>query len=124
MQKRKQLSICPFILTVTILFAALSGHAQEKSHAQKMTDKMKTELSLTEEQYPRVLAANEQFAAQVAALKDGGGSRLSKLKKFKAMDEDLEKALKNILTEEQYTNYREQKKKNRAKARGGSQDKS
>jgi hypothetical protein len=115
--KRKHLSACKIILTTILLLAAFSVHSQEKSDlARKMTDKMKTALSLTDEQYPKVLAANEQFAAQMAALKDGGGSRLSKLKKLKAMDSERDKALKTVLTEAQYATFVEQKKENRTKA--------
>lgn len=115
--KSKHLFTCKIILSTILLLAAFSGHSQEKSDlARKMTDKMKTTLSLTDDQYPKVLAANEQFATQMAAVKDGGGSRLSKLKKLKAIDSERDKALKNVLTEAQYATFVEQKKENRAKA--------
>lgn len=123
MKTKKHLFTCKILLTMMILFTAFNGQAQEKSELpQKMTDKMKKELSLTEEQYPKVLAANEQFAAQMAALKDGGGSRFSKLKKLKAIDSERDKTLKNVLTEVQYTAFQENKKENRAKARSRSEN--
>ncbi len=112
-----------FIITA-ILFTALNIRAQEKKELpQQMTDKMKTQLSLSEEQYPKVLAANEQFISQMSAMKDGGGSRLSKLKKLKAIDSERDKALKKVLTEEQYAAFQEQKKENRAAARSQSRNK-
>jgi len=118
MKRRKHLFTCKIFLTMMILFTVFNGRAQEKSGLpQKMTDKMKKELSLTEEQYPKVLAANEQFATQMAALKDSGGGRFSKLKKLKAIDSERDNALKKVLTEEQYALFQEQKKENRAKAR-------
>jgi hypothetical protein len=121
--KRKHLFTCKIILTMIFLLAVFSGHSQEKSDlARKMTDKMKTALSLTDEQYPKVLAANEQFATQMAALKDGGGGRLSKLKKLKAMDSERDKALRTVLTEAQYATFVQQKKENRAKAKSRSRE--
>jgi hypothetical protein len=123
MKRKQHLFTCKIFLTMMILFSVFNGQAQEKSELpQKMTDKMKKELSLTEEQYPKVLAANEQFAAQMTALKEGGGSRFSKLKKLKAIDSERDKALKNVLTEVQYTAFLEQKKENRAKARSRAGD--
>ena len=98
-------------------FSTLQAQKMEKGEmAKRMTDSMTVHLSLTEDQVPKVLAINQDFTGKAAAAKSEGG-KISKLKKLKAADEDRDKALKGILTPEQFKTYKARKKENRAEAK-------
>lgn len=56
------------LFTVSVFAQQKDVDPQEK--AKKMTDKMKTELNLTDEQYKAVMLINEGFATEMAAHKE------------------------------------------------------
>lgn len=106
------------LLLSALLLAGYNTFAQTGDNAaNKMTDRMKSQLSLTEEQYPKVLAVNKDFSDGMTGIKSSGGSKFEKFKKIKSLDQARDKALKNILTKEQYTLFETQKKSNREEAK-------
>lgn len=76
-----------------------------EERAQKLSDKMKTELSLTDEQYEKVKAVNLKYAKKNDEIRNGSGGKLSKYKSIKSSQSDKKKEMKAILTEEQYKKY-------------------
>jgi Spy/CpxP family protein refolding chaperone len=105
-----------FVLTV-LLFVSISGlYAQDKSNeerAKMLTENMKKNLSLTEDQYEKAYTINLAFVSKVSQIRDSGGGRLGKARKLKSADGDRDKMLKGVLTEEQYKKFKEQKAENR-----------
>lgn len=110
-----------FVSLIIVCCAGLSAaHAQDGAKgnmAKRMTDSMTVRLNLTEDQVPKVQAINEGFAGKAAGVKSEGGGKLEKLKKMKAINGERDKALKAVLTEEQFKEYKANKKENKAEAK-------
>lgn len=109
-------SLIKIILTVTIIFSGSQLAAQDKSKTLLQTEKMATELGLSEKQ--KATLDKELKATQAA--------RKAKVEKIRALMEEMrrdafverqarEKRLKEILTPEQWTKYESQKKTRRKK---------
>lgn len=95
-------------------FSTLQAQDAEKgAMAKRMTDSMTVRLSLTDEQVPKVQAINEEFAAKAASIKAEGGDRMNKVKKIKAANSERDKALKAVLTDTQFSEYKANKKENK-----------
>lgn len=105
---------CLFV--AILLTAAISGFSQSKlTEAQKKEWKAKQEaykakLNLTEDQATKMEEINMAYLESLSELKQSGGSRLSKLKKFKSLSNERDNKVKKILTEEQYKLYKEHQK--------------
>lgn len=104
------------ILGVILIFScALSTKAQttrQLSDEQKKELKAKTEayhaeLNLTDEQQPKFDEINLQFAEELSKLKRDSGSKLSKYKKFKELNDERNRSMKEILTDDQYKIFKE-----------------
>lgn len=110
--------LASLIIMGCVAFATVQAQSTEKGEmAKRMTDSMTVNLGLTEDQVPKVLAINQEFTSQAASAKSEGGGKISKLKKLKAADERRDKALKEVLTAEQFKDYKAKKKENRAEAK-------
>jgi hypothetical protein len=106
-------------LTMVVCFSSY-GHAQAtgekmknltpEERAQKMTDWMKTNLQLTDDQTPSIHAINLKYATQNEALKGDTGARRDKYKRFKETQEAKDQELKGAMTPEQFSTYLSKKK--------------
>lgn len=86
-----------------------TAHSPE-TRAKSITDKMKTELTLSDDQYNKVYDINLKYAQKnTEALKEEG-TRLTKLKTMKADNAEKSKELKAVLTEEQFEKYKSMRK--------------
>jgi Spy/CpxP family protein refolding chaperone len=84
----------------------------QKIDAKSLTDSMKTRLSLTAEQYPKVLAINQNFIDGISKLKDTPATDSTAAgAQVKTLSENRDAELKKVLTNEQYTTYQEQKQR-------------
>jgi len=110
----KKLLASLFIMGIAAFTTLQAQDVEKGAMAKRMTDSMTVRLSLTAEQVPKVQAINEDFAAKAAAIKSEGGDRLSKGKKIKAANGERDKALKGVLTDEQFSEYKANKKENKA----------
>ena len=93
-------------VTVMLLAFTTTVSAQDRAAegAKRATDKMKTELSLTDAQYPKVEKINKDFIAKTQenrTLTD----KVAREKSVKALSEDRDAKLKTVLTEEQFKAY-------------------
>lgn len=93
-------------VTVMLLAFTTTVSAQDRAAegAKRATDKMKTELSLTDAQYPKVEKINKDFIAKTQenrTLTD----KAAREKSVKALSEDRDAKLKTVLTEEQFKAY-------------------
>jgi Spy/CpxP family protein refolding chaperone len=88
-----------------------------EARAQKWTDWMKKELTLTTEQEPEVHAINIKYADQVDDIKAEEGDRRSKFTEVRETNKAKDEELKAVLTPEQFTKYTEKKQERRQKMR-------
>ena len=102
--------IAAFMFVCAPTFA--QGKMQQKTpeeRAKMMTDKMKTELTLTDDQYQKVQAINLDFATKSKDLRKDGADKGSWAEKMKPLDEERTTALKGVLTPDQFTKYESMK---------------
>lgn len=115
------------LVVTALLFAAGRSMAQTspEERAKKLSEKMKTELSLTDEQYVKVQAINLEYAKKNDEIMKGSGGKFAKYKSLKSAQKEKKKELKPILTDEQFKKYEqmmedaENEAKERYKSRNG-----
>jgi hypothetical protein len=104
------------VLTVMLFVIMNALYAQDKSseeRAKMLTENMKKNLSLADDQYEKVYTINLVFVTKALQIRNSGGGRLGKARKLKSADGDRDKMLKGVLTEEQYKKFKAQKAENR-----------
>jgi Spy/CpxP family protein refolding chaperone len=110
-------------LLACLSFITVVAQAQEEERtpltpeerATKWTEWMKTELSVTAEQEPKVHEINLKYAQQTESVRAQGGSRRSKFKDVKSIDDAKDEELKAVLSPEQFEQYRAKKQEMRKK---------
>lgn len=115
------------VFTIAALFA-VSGMAQEKKkgrsaeqRAEKITNKMKEKLNLTDEQVVKIKAINLEAAQQKDTLK--AEAKAERKEKVKAIETDRDTKIKAVLTEEQKAEYEKMKEKGKEKIKKHRKDK-
>jgi periplasmic protein CpxP/Spy len=103
------------LLTILLLAGLTAAHAQSNQQKSMVTaeqkteeniNKLKTELTLTEEQIPKVKAITMDKINKVTAAHKKSGADKNRLQAAnKLIQEEYETALKEILTEEQFKKY-------------------
>ncbi len=95
-------AVAAFVLAFTV-----SASAQDRSAngAQKLTDKMKTELTLNDDQYAKVLDINKSFSEKTAEARKASADRKETAKAIKGFNEERDAKLKTVLTEDQFKKY-------------------
>ncbi|WP_143087793.1 hypothetical protein [Chitinophaga sp. YR627] len=101
------------LLLVSIAMPSFAQDAKKDKAAKALTDTMRTQLSLDDTQYSKVYDINADFMGKLAGMKGDSDSKMAKFKKLKAIDEDRDKALKAVLSAEQFQSFQEFKKQNR-----------
>lgn len=96
--------------TVMLLAVTTTVSAQDRAAegAKRATDKMKTELSLTDAQYPKVEQINKEFmekAKESRSITD----KTEREKGVKAFSDERDAKLKAVLTDEQFKQYSDKK---------------
>jgi hypothetical protein len=100
------------LLFTLLLFITSSSFAQDPK-AKALTDRMKTQLTLNEDQYKQVYDINLDFITKMTGLKESSDGKMAKFKSFKTIDSNRDAALKKVLTEQQFKDFQTQKKENR-----------
>jgi len=103
---KKILLILSMVFALGISVMAQDEHRPQKPDAQELTNRMKTQLNLTEEQYNSVYAANEEMIAMVekAGGREADRETIGKIRKAHVAK------LNEILTPEQMEKLKQQKK--------------
>ncbi|MBV8253706.1 MAG: hypothetical protein JO154_13945 [Chitinophaga sp.] len=106
-------------LLVTLLLTGYTSRSQEKrDYIRIMTDSMKVNLSLTDEQYTKVYDINKNFSDRMSTLrKDNQLPRMEKGKQMQHLSHERDSSLKVVLTPQQYTTYETNKKERREQAK-------
>ena len=104
------------MLLVFILLGANNSFAQSSSTS--LTDEQKEEiaknikefqkvLNLSEEQKPEFEAITKKYAQEMKAMKDSGGGKLKKYRKFKSIQKNKNAEMEKLLSKDQYEAYLE-----------------
>jgi hypothetical protein len=94
-----------------------------ESRASKMTEWMKTNLSLTPDQLSKVQELNMKYAVRMDSLRNSSLEKQDKHAAMKSGNEAKDSELKGILTSEQYATYQEKKKEMKGKYKDKAKDK-
>ncbi len=93
------------LLVSTQLFAQEKQRKTPEERASMLTDKMKKDLNLTDDQYKSVYDINLKYAKQNEEAFKNAQSKDEKIKIIKASEEAKDQELKGVLTDDQYTKY-------------------
>jgi len=104
---KKIIFTCFFAIAALLLFNTASaqkmGDAAERS--AKLTEWMRINLNLTDEQLPAVRDINLNYAKKMDALKTNSLPKSEKMKQITDNDKAKDKELKDILTDSQFQTY-------------------
>ncbi len=116
---KKQFSRMMMVAAVAActLFSVSSFAQQQKQpkqtpeeRAKRMTDSMKTNLSLTDDQYNKVYDLNVNYITKMQALRQQQGSREDKMQQFKELRKSEDNDLGAVLTKDQMEKYKAMQK--------------
>lgn len=116
------------IAFLTVLFSLIgaAGFAQAdygkreqmsaEERAQKITDKMKTEFKLSDEQTRKIASVNLEKAKEMDVLREENKSHREQMKnKLQTIQEEREQEYKKILSSEQFATYNKKKEARKEK---------
>jgi Spy/CpxP family protein refolding chaperone len=99
------------MLLVTLAAGQVSAQSkmteEQKKEAKARYEAYKQKLNLTEDQSKKVDAINTTYFEGLGQLKNSGASKLSKYKKYKALRNEKDKQMKEVLTKEQFKIYKD-----------------
>lgn len=98
------------IITTVLLCTACTSLLAQKQEALEKYQANRAKLNLSEEQERKVEVVDSVYLLGLEGLRKEGGSKLSKLRKFKEMTAAKDKQMKAILDKEQYKTYTTQQK--------------
>lgn len=105
------------LMLIAVLFCCAGTVAAQDSlrtspeaRAKGLTDKMKTELALSDDQYGNVYGINLKYAQKNQTIMKGSGNKLSKFQTLRSQNEAKTKELKAVLTKEQFDKYQKMQK--------------
>ena len=113
------------IIKLTLVLLLVTGIAANASAQSKMTEEQKKEakatyqeykekLNLTEDQSKKVDAINSTWFEGIAELRNSSSSKMAKYKRYKSLNADKDKQMKEVLTKEQFKTYKQQQKEMKA----------
>lgn len=115
--KTRHLIIVNIVLLISIFFIPIISFAQNPSDikAVEITDNMKEQLTLSNQQYDEVLNVNKKYLKKLDDFRNenepGSGVREESMKIKSEWDNELEKVLTNV----QFEKYKENKMNQRTK---------
>jgi len=83
--------------------------------AKNISENMKEQLALNESQYNQVYSINLDFLQKAIENRDSGKSKIDRAKRLMELDEDRNKKLKSVLSDDQYKKFVATKAENRKK---------
>ncbi|SFD55353.1 protein of unknown function [Chitinophaga sp. CF118] len=104
------------LLLTLFLFISGAAFAQDGTPEQKakaLTERMKTQLTLNDDQFGQVYNINLDFVTKMGSVKEDTGGKMAKFKKLKSLDKDRDAALKSVLTEQQFKDFKIHKQETR-----------
>ena len=104
-------NLSQLIMLLLFVFVNTSSYSQQKDipsaseRATKLTDWMKTNLQLTDDQVPKVQDINMKYANKMEELKNNAAGKRQKLLTLKDNDKAKDAELKQVFTDSQYKIY-------------------
>ncbi len=110
----KKILLCSFLMTgllfvFNIIFAQKKTSSTPGERATKLTEWMKTNLQLNDDQATQVQNINLKYANKTQELQTQSLSRKQKMQVLKDNDKAKDVELKNVLTTDQYNSYQVKK---------------
>jgi hypothetical protein len=96
-----------FVFVITDAQKKISSTPEER--ANKLTEWMKTNLQLSNDQVKQVQTINLKYANKTQELQAGSMSRKQKMQTLKDNDRAKDSELKNVFTADQYSSYQTKK---------------
>ncbi|HQD10620.1 MAG TPA: hypothetical protein PLQ65_13205 [Flavihumibacter sp.] len=81
------------------------AHKSAEERAKAQSDKMKTELALTDDQYTKIYDLNLKYAKKNEEIRGGTDDKMAKMKASQAAMQEKDAAVKAILDAGQYEKY-------------------
>jgi hypothetical protein len=118
-QKKIRLFFAAALLVLTLGAKAQSADSTRtpEGRAAALTEKMKTQLTLTDDQVPQVQAINLKYARKNQEIWTGAGGRFAKFKSLKSSQKDKDGEIKAVLNKDQYKKYKAMQEEMKDKAR-------
>lgn len=99
------------VIVLATISTSLSAQSkmtpEEKAELKAKFAAYKEKLNLSEDQSVKVEAINATYFEGLSQLKNSNERKMSKYKKFKALQSTRDQQMKGVLNEEQYTLYKE-----------------
>ena len=89
----------------------------QKEEIKKNLEEYNVTLHLSEAQKPKFEEITKRYAKQMKAVKDSGGSRMSKYRKVKSIRKNKDAEMKSLLSKNQYKVYLEKQEEMQKKMR-------
>jgi hypothetical protein len=109
---KKIINIAVMLVLVTLVvnqsWAQSKTTDQQKNEAKVKYQEYKEKLNLTEDQSKKVDAINSTWFEGIAELKRSSASKMSKYRKFKSLNSEKDRKMKEVLTKEQFKIYKQQ----------------
>jgi len=110
----KRVSVSTYLLTgllfvVHIIYAQKKTSSTAEQRASKLTEWMKTNLQLNDDQATQVQTINLKYANKTQGLQTQSLSRKQKMQTLKENDKAKDAELKTVLTHDQYNSYQAKK---------------
>jgi hypothetical protein len=107
---------------------SVSTYAQQSKHtpeekAKKMTDSLKSSLSLTDAQYSKVYDLNVNYITKMQTLRQQTGTKDEKMQSFKDLRKARNKDLEAALTQDQLVKYKATQKEKKQERKHHHQEK-
>jgi Spy/CpxP family protein refolding chaperone len=105
------------VITMLLLVMLVAANAcaqskmteDQKKEAKARYQAYKEKLNLTEDQSKKVDAINTTWFEGIAAIKNSDEPKMARYKKFKSLNAERDKKMKEVLTKEQFKVYKQQK---------------
>lgn len=110
MTKKMLMLLCALLATAVTGFTQSKLTEEQKKEFKEKQAAYKAKLNLTEEQAAKMEEINQTYFEGLSALKQSSGSKLSKYKKFKSLNNERDAKARKILTEDQYKLFKQQQK--------------
>ncbi len=98
-----------FVPVLAIAQMDFLKNSTPEERATKLTDMMKSELSLDEKTTAAVADINLKYAKEAQTLMDSSGTQFGKIMTFRKNEEAKDAELKEVLSPGQYSQYEEKK---------------
>ncbi|HMI60152.1 MAG TPA: hypothetical protein VK518_04570 [Puia sp.] len=111
------IAVITLVSSVTAKAQTTDSTRTAEGRASALTEKMKTDLSLTDAEYPQVQAINLKYAQKNEEIFKGSEGKFAKFKSLKSSQKEKNKEMKAVLDKDQYKKYEAMTEEMKAKAR-------